>query len=347
MQGDSIVDPIVRIYTDTGLIGWARSTAGAPHARLLVGKCLADVFDPERGTALGYEYFDLPLWDLAGRVVGKSVHALLGSKGKKLVSVYDSSIYFEDLDPQTGKDRGLEPVEEAVHQGLGLGYRAFKLKIGRGQRWMERQSGFKRDIEVITRVREVIGNGIPLLIDSNNTFTPEEARALVEAVSGCSPYWFEEPFPEDMETSLAFKRFLHEKNPKILLADGEGTRPHQREILAVLRAGAIDVVQFDLRPCPISAWLPILPLLEEVGIMPAPHNWASFLLNFCVPHMGRGIANFSTAETDPSTMEGVDASRYRLVDGKLEIPDDPGFGLELDHAAVDRLVNEEGWSVGD
>jgi L-alanine-DL-glutamate epimerase-like enolase superfamily enzyme len=34
-----------------------------------------------------------------------------------------------------------------------------------------------------------------------------------------------------------------------------------------------------------------------------------------------------------------------LINGKLEIPDEPGFGLELDHKAVDGLVKEEGWTI--
>ena len=53
----------------------------------------------------------------------------------------------------------------------------------------------------------------------------------------------------------------------------------------------------------------------------------------------------STGVADPCTMPEVDASAYRLVDGKLEIPSLPGFGLQLDHAAIDRRVAEEGWVV--
>ena len=217
--------------------------------------------------------------------------------------------------------------------------------MGRGNQWMERDAGFRRDIEVIQKAREVIGPDRVLMIDSNNTFTYDEAAEMVKEIRDCDIYWFEEPFAEEIGPSRRFKELLHETAPEILLADGEGTRPFQREILAVLRVAAIDVVQFDFRPVPISGWLPVLPLLEEVGVLTAPHNWASFFLNYYVPHFGLGLPGYTTAETDPCSMPEVDTSAYRLVDGKLEIPSLPGFGLQLDHAAIDRRVAEDGWVV--
>jgi L-alanine-DL-glutamate epimerase-like enolase superfamily enzyme len=307
---------------------------------------LNQVFDPKIGTSAGYDGFDLPLWDLAGRAAGKPVHALLGSHGPKQVPIYDGSIYMEDIDPESRKDRGLGPLEEAVRMGLDCGYEAFKMKIGRGKKWMERRKGFRRDIEAIQRVRELIGPHRRLLMDGNNAYTAEEAAELVREVRDCAIFWFEEPFQEEIGASLRFKEFLHAEDPEILLADGEGTRPFQPEIRAVIRAAAIDVVQFDLRPVPITSWLSILPLIEETGLLAAPHNWASYLLNYTIPHFGRGIRCFCMGETDTSTVPEVDASRYPMIEGKLEIPDEPGFGLELDHPAVDRLVEDNGWAIG-
>jgi L-alanine-DL-glutamate epimerase-like enolase superfamily enzyme len=344
-HGDSFTDPIVRLYTDTGIIGWGRTSAPRDAAALLLGKRLDEVFSPETGTAAGYDGFDIPLWDLAGRILEKPVHGLLGSHGERLAPIYDGSIYMEDIDPESGDDRGLGPLEEAARMGLDYGYVAFKMKIGRGNRWMERKRGFRRDVEAIHRVRELIGPDRQLLMDGNNAYTEQEAVDLVKEVRGCGITWFEEPFQEAIGTSLPFKEYLHSESPEILLADGEGTRPHQPEIRAVIRAAAIDVVQFDLRPVPITPWLSILPLIEEVGLLAAPHNWASHLLNYYIPHFGRGIRSFCMAETDTSTIQEVDSTAYRMVEGKLAIPDVPGFGLELDHAAVDRLVEESGWVI--
>lgn len=344
-HGRTLTDPIARLHTDAGIVGWGWADAPPAAAKLLLGRRLDSLFDPEAGTTPGYDLFDLPLWDLAGRVLGRPVHAMLGGHGQKRAPIYDGSIYMEDIDPETGKDLGLEPLRDVVHQGLSRGFEAFKMKIGRGARWMERARGFRRDIEAIRAVREILGPDRKLLVDGNNAYTPAEAAELVSAVRPLGIFWFEEPFEEDIETSGEFRRFLHAGQPGVLLADGEGTVPSQPKARSILRAAAIDVVQFDLRWCPVTPWKSILPLVEEAGLLAAPHNWASHLLNYYVPNVGRGIRRFCMAETDPSVIPEVDSSRYRMTGGMLEVPDAPGFGLELDQAAVDGLVREHGWSV--
>ena len=59
---------------------------------------------------------------------------------------------------------------------MDAGFLAFKIKVGRGYKWMEREAGLKRDIEVIHAIRELIGPHLGIMIDANNGYTPEEAR---------------------------------------------------------------------------------------------------------------------------------------------------------------------------
>ena len=55
---------------------------------------------------------------------------------------------------------------DAVQAGWDAGHRAFKIKIGRGNKWMEKRAGLKRDIEVIRAVREQIGSDARLMVDA-------------------------------------------------------------------------------------------------------------------------------------------------------------------------------------
>ena len=80
VHGRRARDPVVRLHTDAGTVGWGWSRATADQARQLVGRRLCEVFDPASGTADAFLAFDFPLWDLAGRVLGKSVHAMLRSE---------------------------------------------------------------------------------------------------------------------------------------------------------------------------------------------------------------------------------------------------------------------------
>lgn len=96
-----------------------------------VGLQVSELFDIEEGTNEDALLLDIPRHDLAGAVLGAPVYALLGAKGPKKLLIYSGAIYFDDLDPEN-KPRGIEGVLPSCQQDYEAGYRAFKLKIGRG-----------------------------------------------------------------------------------------------------------------------------------------------------------------------------------------------------------------------
>ena len=62
--------------------------------------------------------------------------SLIGDAGPEWVGVYDGSIYFADLIPEHA-GRGVARILEEVDDGIERGHRAFKIKVGRGFKWME------------------------------------------------------------------------------------------------------------------------------------------------------------------------------------------------------------------
>lgn len=348
VHGQEGRDPIVRLHTDAGIVGWGWSRATQEDARRLIGKSLHEVFDEKFGTAEDYLAFDFPLWDLAGRVLGKSVHAMLGDAGPNPVPVYDGSIYIDELDPDTGRDDGIQPMLRAVQMGLDADFCAFKVKVGRGARWMERKAGLRRDIEVLHAVRKLIGPELTLLIDANNGYTPEEARQVMREAGECDIYWFEEPFPETQKDCLEFKQFIRDGGWGTLLADGETrSQGYDQEFTDIVKAGGIDVVQLDLRRYTLTRWLAYMPVVRESGALAAPHNWGSHLSGFYIPQFARGVGHFALGETDTMAMPAVIAEGYDIVNGMRSVPDAPGFGLELDEAAFIRAqqMGEGAWVV--
>ncbi len=347
-HGQHVREPIVRLHTDEGLVGWGWSRATRDDAATLVGKSLADVFDPRTGTRDAFLKFDFPLWDLAGQALGTSVHALLGDYGPDPVPLYDGSIYIEEVDPDTRADAGLDPVLDAVRAGLRARFRAFKVKVGRGFQWMERRLGLERDIEVLEATRSLTGPEARLLIDANNGYSPDEAREVLRRAGGFGLHWFEEPFPEDADETLALRRFIDESGHHALIADGEGAERRAEEFTEIVRSGGIDVVQFDMRALTLTRWLRYLSVIEETGSLAAPHNWGSHLAGFYIQQFGRGCAHFGMAEIDPMTVDGVEARGYRMVEGMMHVPDSPGFGLTLDSEAFGRACREaDGWAIGE
>ena len=347
VHGQEVQEPIVQLHTDAGVAGWAWSRATEEDANRLVGKNLSDVFDPQRGTKDEFLAFDFPLWDLAGRLLEKPVYELLGSKGENPVPVYDGSIYIDELDPETGADEGIDPMLYAVNVGLDAGFLAFKIKVGRGYKWMEREAGLKRDIEVIHAIRELIGSHLGIMIDANNGYTPEEARQVMRDAGECNIHWFEEPFPETVEDCVAFKEFLREGGWDTLIADGETrSAEYDAEFEEIVRAGGIDVVQFDLRRYTLTRWLEYMQVIEETETLAAPHNWGSHLSGFYIPQFARGVGRFAMGETDTMTLDGVSIDGYSIVEGSRDVPDSPGFGLELERFTMLLAQRREGaWMV--
>ncbi len=345
-HGQYVREPVVRLHTSEGLVGWGWSRATRDDAEALLGRSLSDVFDVHSGSAEAFLKFDFPLWDLAGRALGKSVHELLGDEGCDPVPVYDGSIYIEEIDPDTGQDSGIEPVLAAVEAGMTAGFRALKVKVGRGFRWMDRQAGLQRDVAVLQAIRSLTGPDVVLLIDANNGHSPEEARDIMHQAGDCDIHWFEEPFPEDTGEDLAFKRFLRDAGHGTLIADGEGAEGREAEFTEIVRGQAVDVVQFDMRGFTLTRWLKYLPVIEATGTLAAPHNWGSHLAGFYVQQFARGCPRFAMAEIDAMTVPGVEADGYRMRDGKGHVPESPGFGLELGSAAFAGAQREYGgWEV--
>jgi len=52
-------------------------------------------------------------------------------------------------------------------------------------------------------------------------------------------------------------------------------------------------------------------------------------------------------EWDEATTPGLDASGYTLQDGRVALPNTPGFGLHLDEAIFRQIVTTSGWELSE
>ncbi len=114
-----------------------------------------------------------------------------------------------------------ELYSRQVQSGWDSGYRNFKIKVGRGARWMPAAEGLARDALVIRTVREAAGANARILIDANMGNTLNSARQLLAETADARIYWFEEPFPEDLPLNQALKEFIRENGWDTMVADGE------------------------------------------------------------------------------------------------------------------------------
>ena len=336
-HGTVVHDSVVRVHTASGAVGvgWARLAREA-LAESLVGRTVGRVVPPAGRSALADGVaIDLPLWDLAAKLQGVPLYRLLGARGSRAVELYDGSIYIDDLDADDAQAQ--EIFREEVATGHRYGYRNFKIKIGRGARWMPTAAGLERDVLVIHSVREAAGPDAKILVDANNGGTLNSTKDTLGACADAGIFWFEEPFAEDPALNADLKQFIRERGYATLVADGE-SGPPPPTFFAMVEAGDIDVVQHDFRAKGLTWWKAAAARLEPWGARCAPHCWGSIIERYAHAHFAASVPNFALQEAAPADTEGIVLDGWELRDGKLLVPDAPGTGFDLEPELIERGV---------
>ncbi len=326
-------DSLVRIETDAGIDGFGQSRASEAEARQLLGRDPLSFYDVTQGMRSPLQYNDAPLWDLVGKLLKQPVWRLLGGNGPEWVAAYDSSFYFSDLDPAFSA-RGVARIVEEVEHSLARGHRAFKLKVGRGFRWMEREAGLRRDIEVVRAVRRAVGPGVRLMVDANDGYDPATTRRFLEQADEAL-FWIEEPFPENLAQDLELKAWLRGHGRQTLLADGESVGD-AAQYRPYIQAKALDVLQANVLGFGLQRLRELSRATAPAGISLAPNNWGSFFGFYLELILGRGIPNLLLAEQDPCASDAVDVSGFEFKEGRARVPDTPGCGWAVRMEVLQR-----------
>lgn len=325
---------VCQLTTDQGAKGW-----GQPNGRrndeviaYVKGKSVAELFQPARGVtdpkALA---FDVPLHDLAGVILNQPVYQLLGRKQPLLTKCYSGMIYFDELEPKAGPvstmANGMDKLLENCRHDYGLGYRQFKLKIGRGNIWMPKDEGLKRDIAVTKLVAKTFPD-CEILVDANDGYNADTTIAYLRGIGDQPLFWFEEPFAETVADYRKVREWMTANNVKTLLADGE-YEPDQKLLRELEEQKLIDVHITDIMGYGFTPWRKLIPELQRMGIQASPHAFGEVLkTNYCA-HLTGGLGNTVTIEGVPCASDDIDFGDYKIVKGQLVPSPAPGFGMKL------------------
>ena len=343
VHGDTVTDPVVRIHTSSGVIGVGWSRLDRSEAESLIGKSIGDLFQLPNGSSEAGTNIDLVLWDLVAKLENQPLYKLLGAHGSCSVELYDGSVYIDDLD--ANDEEAVAIFHDEVKTGHNYGYKNFKIKMGRGARWMPVIEGTDRDVLVIHTVREVAGPDAKILIDANNGTTLNIAKDILQRCEDVGIYWFEEPFPEDRAFNEDFKEFINEKGYDTLVADGESGPPPPTYFDMVER-GWIDVVQHDFRAKGLTWWRETAAIIEPWGAKCAPHCWGSLIERYCHAHFAASIPHFAVQEAAPADMPGIVLDGWDMQNGCLIVPDTLGTGFDLEPEVIeDGVKREDGFRV--
>ncbi|GMU21080.1 MAG: racemase [Phycisphaerae bacterium] len=336
-HGDKATDRMIRIYTSAGVdgLGVYRHDKDMEKNRQMLSALLGK--DPfafyrreERRMVSPLDRGTMALWDLAGKVLKKPAWALLGGAGPARVPVYDGSIYMQDLLPQYA-DNWRDQFKKELDMGLKAGHTAFKIKIGRGAKWMEKEAGYARDIEVLKLIRAHVGPRITLGVDANDGWDLERTKKMLEELPDYDFAFIEQMFPKDVKKCLELKAFIREKGWKTLVAEGENDS-RLDAWKHFIEQEAVDVLQGDIIVFGFEGVAEYAAAGHPHGIRVAPHNWGSNIGYHMQLQVGRALPNFYMAEEDPMTSDLLIAEGYDRKNGLSTVPDVPGVGLRLKEA---------------
>ena len=345
VHGQTVRTPLARLTTDDGATGFGYCRATEEQILDVLGQQLDALFDVQYGATPAGQFFDYPLWDLMAKRGGQPVYRLAaGMAGKPAheplrVSCYDTSLYMDDLH-LASDEAAASLLAEETREGLARGQRAFKIKVGRGARHMPLEEGTRRDIAVIRAVRGAAGEESVVMLDANNGYNLNLAKRVLAETADCRIHWLEEAFHEDRVLYEDLQAWLRAEGLPVLIADGEGEA--SPSLLAWAQAGVVNVIQYDILSYGFSGWLALGAKLDRWGVQTAPHHYGRHIGNYATCHLAGAVSHFAFVEWDETATPGFAGDGYAIEEGKVVVPDSPGFGLTLDEEVFAQVVAARG-----
>jgi D-galactarolactone cycloisomerase len=347
-KGHTYLNTVLRVQTSSGVEGTGVMGYPLPDAAFLaalkplIGADPLELYHMESGrivernqrysaTLKRYRFLDGPLFDLVGKLTGKAAWQLIGDPVRDRIEVYDGTLYFSDL---WFKDRGVRAVVDEAEEAQRSGYRAVKLKLGRGFKWMDKDGGLRRDIEVVRAVRKVVGPGMRLMADANDGYKGDRERAwrLMAETAESKLYWIEELFPEQVEEYNWLRDKMQKAGIQTLIADGESIDQAADFDSYLKPKRLMDVLQSDIRRFGFLDNLAVTRRAEPAGAVVMPHNWGSHTGFLMALHMAKAVKNIPGAEDDRSTCDVFTTDGYEFRDGSYTVSTKPGLSHHIDES---------------
>lgn len=263
--------------------------------------------------------FDTAFWDLAARRAGKPLCAMLAGeqfKPPRAVPAYASGI-------------NPDGAPETIARARGLGYRAFKMKIGFGR---------DTDIAAVDAARDALQPGESLMLDANQAWDLKAARDMASALANlfCNwfPEWLEEPLLADATatTWAALK-----ESCRVPLAGGENLLGMD-QFDGAINAGALSVIQPDVAKWGgVTGCRTVGQRAIAAGRRYCPHFLGGAVGLAASAHLLAAVGGTGLLEVDvnPNPLrDAVMDKPFEISDGAFRLPDGPGLSVAPNPAAM-------------
>jgi len=369
---------MVRIETDSGITGigeayWGRGVKEVilGYLRpLVVGQDPLDIeplytkmvrFTGGAGSQAGVTVtaisgVEIALWDLAGKILDVPVCKLLGGQYHDGIRAYWTTSPKDMLDPVSCREFA------AALKSHPFGITAVKSDADLFPAKYDpqfREPGHEPDSSHLTRkdlsriaqgfanLREAVGEDVDIAVHCHWQFDWIDALELARAVAPIKPMWLEDPMPPDYSESWSK---LTAASPVPILT-GENLYKRQGFWPFILNQGC-HLIQIDI---PKAGGLleskKIADLAELYQLPVCAHNVASPVGSLASAHCAAAIRDFRAQEFAPGNAANTEIWEKAVIydgpvikDGKYQIHDKPGLGVELNEDFLrTHLMQGETW----
>lgn len=184
--------------------------------------------------------------------------------------------------------------------------------------------------EVMGAIRQAVGPDVDIAIDLNFHFTPAGNVRIAHALEPHEPAWIE----IDSRDPAAL---LQVKNStRIPLCSGEALYT-AREYRPFFERRALDFAMLDVPWNGFTASKKVADFAETYEINVCPHNYYSHLATSMSAHLCASVPNVQIMECeieDVPWKDDIVSEVPRITNGFLEVPDGPGWGMELRESEI-------------
>jgi L-alanine-DL-glutamate epimerase-like enolase superfamily enzyme len=344
--GASRMTVLVRAETVDGIEGWGEGIAMWPEACRATALLIDEGFGPmliaagdltvqeawQRMRAHSWWYgeggiacfalsaLDMALWDIAGKITGQPLFAMVGGKQKeRLQATASAHVNKATLD---------ECVDE-VAGFVAAGFRSVKLGFAKkGQSQIGRDP--ELDVRFIAALRARLGPSIEILVDAGNGvhWDLETAISTVSRMQEHGIGWIEEPFyPTEIEN---YRQLKNRVSVPIATGEREWTvTGYQR----LIQTGTVDIVGVDpARAEGITGFCRVDELCGLANLKINAHAWSTAITTAASLHLSLASANTLLFELKPFPVvvqQDLVETPISQRAGWVTAPNGPGLGIKV------------------
>ena len=285
----------------------------------------------DRTLATAFSGLEQAQWDLVGKALGAPVSDLFGGRLRDVLSVYANiNRATSDRTPagfaanaRTAVDDGFAAIKAAPFDGFpALTDPAAEIA-----------AAVDLGVSCVTAMRAAVGPEVAIKIDAHSRFDVALSIDVARRLEPHNLSWYEEPIPPQRvdETKTIHDAIEQRMAGGEFLFGMAGFAP-------LCEQRAVDVVMPDVKHCGgLTEARRIAAIADLHGVAVSPHNPSGPVATAASVQLCAAMSNFDILEHqwgEVSWRGDLLDPPERFENGRIRVPDAPGFGVELNETVV-------------